>query len=75
LDATDIEVAVQNAEVTLRGSVDNRQAKRLAEDIVDAVFGVKEVTNQIKLKQSGESNERSGNKPDTETTGKQRKAS
>lgn len=75
LDATDIEVAVQNGEVTLRGSVDNRQAKRLAEDIVDAVFGVKELNNQIKVKQRGESNERSDNKQDTETTGKHRKAS
>jgi len=75
LDATDIEVAVQNGEVTLRGSVDNRQAKRLAEDIVDAVFGVKDINNQIKVKQRGEASERSDNKQDTETTGKQRKAS
>jgi len=76
VDASDIEVTVQNGEVTLRGSVDNRQAKRTAEDIVDSVFGVKDVTNQIKVKQPGDSNQRGENKQDNETTGKQqRKAS
>ena len=53
LDATDIEVSVQNGEVTLRGQVDSRQAKRLAEDIADSVFGVKEMNNQIKVRQKG----------------------
>jgi hypothetical protein len=75
VDATDIEVGVQNGEVTLRGTVDSRQAKRIVEDIADAVSGVKEVTNQIKVKQRGEANERGETKHETETTGKQRKAS
>jgi hypothetical protein len=57
IDATDVEVTVQNGEVTLRGFVDMRQAKRLAEDIVDSVFGVKEVNNQIKIRERGESEE------------------
>jgi osmotically-inducible protein OsmY len=51
IDATDIEVSVQNAEVTLSGTVDSRQAKRLAEDIADSVSGVKDVVNQIKIQQ------------------------
>ncbi len=68
VDATDIEVTVQNGEVTLRGSVDHRQAKRIAEDIVDSVAGVKEVTNHIKVKQRGEA----GDKGETK---QQRKAS
>jgi len=68
VDATDIEVSVQKGEVTLRGSVDSRQAKRIAEDIADSVSGVKDVVNQIRLKQSGE------NRNETEATGKQRKA-
>jgi hypothetical protein len=76
VDATDIEVSVQNGEVTLRGTVDSRQAKRIVEDIADAVSGVKELTNHIKVKQQrGESTERTETKPETETTGKQRKAS
>src|SRR6516225_1319045 len=48
IDATEIEVKVQNGEVTLHGHVDSREAKRMAEDVAESVFGVKEVTNQIK---------------------------
>jgi hypothetical protein len=73
LDASDIEVTVQNAEVTLRGHVDHREAKRMAEDIVEGVFGVKDVNNQIKVKQRGETEE---GRHETETSGKrERKAS
>jgi len=76
IDATEIEVSVQNGEVTLRGSVDNRQAKRMAEDIADSVSGVKEVTNQIKVRQRGDSGDKGESKHETEATGKQqRKAS
>lgn len=49
IDATDVEVSVQNGEVTLRGHVDSRYAKRLTEDIAESTFGVKEVNNQIKI--------------------------
>ena len=72
IDASDVEVNVQNGEVTLRGHVDRREAKRLAEDIAESVFGVKEVHNQIKIKQTGETEE---SRRETETSGKQRKAS
>jgi osmotically-inducible protein OsmY len=75
VDATDIEVTVQNGEVTLRGTVDNRQAKRIAEDIVDAVYGVKDISNQIKVVQRPEPSESGGNNDEAETMGKQRKAS
>lgn len=47
LDAHDIEVEVENGEVTLTGSVPNRRAKRLAEDIVDSVYGVRDVHNRL----------------------------
>src|SRR6266850_2175124 len=53
LDATDIEVRVSNAEVTLQGMVRDRQDKRLAEDLVDEVSGVREVHNQIRVSQPG----------------------
>ena len=68
IDASDIEVNVQNAEVTLRGHVDSREAKRMAEDLAESVFGVKEVSNQIKIKNRGEGEERHEN----ESSGKQR---
>lgn len=72
IDASDIEVSVQNGEVTLRGHVDSRQAKRMAEDIADSCFGVKEVINQIKIKDQRGENEQ---KHESENQGKQRKAS
>ncbi len=49
VDATDIEVSVENAIVTLNGSVDERHAKRLAEDIAESVRGVKDVQNNIRV--------------------------
>jgi len=51
LDASDIEVRVSNAEVTLTGTVCERYDKRLAEDIAEQVSGVREVHNQIRLNQ------------------------
>ena len=53
VDASDIDVKVQNCEVTLTGNVTEREAKRIAEDVVERVFGVKDVQNQIKVKPDG----------------------
>ena len=50
VDATDIEVRVQNGEVTLTGFVDSRDAKRAAEDCAEDVSGVREVSNQLRLR-------------------------
>jgi hypothetical protein len=49
LDATDVEVAVHGAEVTLHGSVPSRAAKRLAEDLADSVAGVVDVHNALRI--------------------------
>lgn len=49
LDASDIEVTVKNGEVTLSGTVKNREAKRRAEDIVEGVSGVSNVENRIRV--------------------------
>lgn len=51
LDAFQINVQVKDGEVTLSGTVNNRQAKRLAEDIAESCSGVKEVQNQLRVKQ------------------------
>lgn len=58
IDATDVEVIVETAEVTLRGRVDNREARELAEAIAESVFGVRSVNNQIRVKQRSEEGSR-----------------
>ncbi len=50
LDASDVNVEVKNGEVTLTGTVQDRRAKRLAEDISDSVHGVRDVNNQLRLR-------------------------
>jgi osmotically-inducible protein OsmY len=53
LDASDIDVSVSNCEVTLSGTVDNRTAKRRAEDIAEWVSGVTNVQNNLRASQEG----------------------
>lgn len=50
IDATDVEVGVQNGEVVLSGTVDSGYEKRLAEDIADDVSGVRNVENRIRIR-------------------------
>ena len=52
IDASEIEVAVQNREVTLTGSVRDRTEKRRAEDIAEAVSGVGHVQNNLRIGQT-----------------------
>lgn len=49
VDASEIEVMVSGAVVTLDGSVAERHAKRLAEDIAESVRGVKDVQNNVRV--------------------------
>ncbi len=53
LDASEIEVLVANREVTLQGTVNSRQDKRRAEDVVESVSGVEEVHNQLRVRKQG----------------------
>ena len=50
LDASDIAVTVHDGEVTLTGTVENRQMKRIADDEANSVWGVKDVHNQIRIR-------------------------
>jgi osmotically-inducible protein OsmY len=52
VDATNIEVAVNDGIVTLTGSVDDRHAKRMAEDVAQDVSGVRDVQNQLRVQPS-----------------------
>ncbi len=49
LDASNVEVTVAGAEVTLSGTVPDRESKRRAEDIADDVSGVKHVQNNLRV--------------------------
>ena len=53
VDATDIDVRVENGEVTLSGTVTNRREKRIVEDLVEDVSGVTDVRNEIRVSQGG----------------------
>jgi hypothetical protein len=50
LDASDIEVSVEGTEVTLKGTVESRGAKRRAEDHADDVTGVTHVQNNLRVR-------------------------
>ena len=49
IDAFDIEVKVENGEVTLTGQVRSRWEKRAAEDLVAQCSGVADVHNRLKV--------------------------
>jgi osmotically-inducible protein OsmY len=49
LDASEIEVEVHEGNVILMGTVINRYAKRMAEDITDDVSGVRNVENRLRV--------------------------
>jgi hypothetical protein len=49
LDASEIEVIVVSGEVTLEGTVPDRESKRLAEDLAEDLPGVKQVQNRLRV--------------------------
>lgn len=53
LDASDIEVRVDNGAVTLTGTVTTRLDRRIAETIVDSAPGVTDVDNRLRVGQAG----------------------
>ena len=53
IDASDILVAVNDGEVQLSGTVENREEKRLVEDVIAEVRGVHDVQNDLKTRRRG----------------------
>jgi hypothetical protein len=49
IDASDIEVAVNDREVVLTGTVTSRMQKRHAEDLIERLPGVRDVINSIRV--------------------------
>jgi hypothetical protein len=49
LDASNLQVDVNEGQVTLSGQVNSRREKRIAEDLAESVWGVNDVNNQIRV--------------------------
>ena len=78
VDATEINVEVQDGIATLTGTVNSRQEKRLAEDIAESIPGVMDVQNNLKINNRGtwnrsESNMEMNQQTQEETTETSRK--
>lgn len=52
IDASGIQVAVKDGEVTLSGTVDSRFAKRHAEDLAERISGARHVQNNLRVRDS-----------------------
>jgi len=65
VDASDIEVKVENGDVVLTGDVYDREQKRRAEDIIESISGVRNVENRIHVQHEhskyADANRRRGN--------------
>ena len=53
LDATNISISVSGGEVTLSGTVENREAKHRAERLVETISGVNHVQNNLRIDRGG----------------------
>ena len=69
LDARDIEVEVAESRVILRGGVPERAMKHRAEDLADAIFGVADVDNQIRVQRPGGARGRASSEPERPSAG------
>lgn len=52
VDASDIEVSVNEGTVYLRGFIDSREAKREAERCLEHIPGVQDIQNELRVKRS-----------------------
>lgn len=68
VDASDVKVSVSNGEITLDGHVDNRRAKRHAEDCIDRISGVRHVQNNLRVREMDRSDRTSGDSTERTTS-------
>jgi len=71
LDAGEINVQVNNGEVTLTGTVNSRRDKRMAEDVAESVSGVTDVHNQLRVQQQNQQTGQRTGQQMTSQTGQQ----
>lgn len=70
IDAAEIGVEVTDGEVTLTGTVPDRSMKRLAEDEIETISGVKEIHNRLRIAKK----DRRAHSTKTETSEKDQRA-
>ncbi|RPI33260.1 MAG: BON domain-containing protein [Chloroflexota bacterium] len=51
IDASDVEVSVEDGVVNLTGTVESRRTKRMVEDTAESVAGVNDVNNQLQVQE------------------------
>jgi hypothetical protein len=61
IDASEIEIKVSEGEVTISGTVQDREDKWRAEQLAESIPGVREVNNTIRTKRSGSEQSSSAN--------------
>jgi hypothetical protein len=54
VDASEIEVKVENGIVTLKGFIDDRNQKRLAEATIENLAGIEDVYNDLRIRNKGD---------------------
>lgn len=71
LDASDIDVQVKDGEVTLSGLVSDRRTKRLVEELIDNIKGIKDVENRLKVRMATtrDTTKAEGQKPEGQKAG------
>ena len=69
IDARSIDVTVNGGEVTLSGSVSDRNQKRCAEDLIEQVSGVREVHNNLRVSDRQDTFSGNGGNIGSTTTG------
>jgi hypothetical protein len=70
IDPSEISVKVQDGVVTLEGVIESRSEKFHAEEVADAVLGVKDVDNRLRVRKPGQAStqEQQPDKPANEVT-------
>jgi len=53
IDASEIEVTAEDGVIRLRGTVNDRQTKRRAEECVESIYGARDVMNELRVSQQG----------------------
>jgi osmotically-inducible protein OsmY len=64
IDASNVQVTVKECEVTLSGTVNSREEKRRAEDLIERLSGVRDVHNMLRVVNEGGRIEGSGTHTD-----------